>query len=125
MPTPAVSECANARFDLATCLAFYRLDPEKAAADSKVAQLEAYVREEADASKQRHAASIAREQEHTAEWRRQYEQAIEWGSMTFDSQKNGGCILPCVQILSHLAIGRGHAALDAAPKATASIVEKY
>ena len=27
------SECANARFDLATCLAFYRLDPEKAAAE--------------------------------------------------------------------------------------------
>ena len=26
-------DCANARFDLATCLAFYRLDPEKAAAE--------------------------------------------------------------------------------------------
>ena len=26
-------ECAQARFDLATCLAFYRLDPEKAAAE--------------------------------------------------------------------------------------------
>ena len=49
---------------------------------------------------------------------KKYEEAIMWAGMTFDTQKNGGAIIPMVQIFSHLALGRAHAAMGAVQKAT-------